>query len=145
MTTITNQNEVDIITLTVTDVYGKSSSEDVEITITNINQNPLVNPGMNESLNGVDENCNDVIDEGFNETDEDSDRLVDWAEYHVHGTEVNNSDTDGDGLNDGDEIIDWGSDPLTFDNDTDQDGWYWFSDCDDEDPYLNPGIIAVLR
>lgn len=106
--------------------------------------NPLVNPGMNESLNGVDENCNDVIDEGFNETDEDSDRLVDWAEYHVHGTEVNNSDTDGDGLNDGDEIIDWGSDPLTFDNDTDQDGWYWFSDCDDEDPTLNPGMIESL-
>lgn len=106
--------------------------------------NPLVNPGMNESLNGIDENCNELIDEGFNDTDEDSDRLMDWAEYHVHGTSVNNSDTDGDGLNDGDEVIDWGSDPLTFDNDTDQDGWYWFSDCDDEDPYLNPGMTETL-
>jgi len=106
--------------------------------------NPLIHPAMNESLNGIDENCNELIDEGFNETDSDLDRLVDWAEYHVYGTGINVADTDGDGLNDGDEVIDWGSNPLSYDNDTDGDGWYWFIDCDDESAYLNPGMEESL-
>ncbi|MDP6742469.1 MAG: S8 family serine peptidase [Candidatus Thalassarchaeaceae archaeon] len=106
--------------------------------------NPLIHPAMNELLNGIDDNCNELVDEGFNETDSDLDRLMDWAEYHVYGTEVNVADTDGDGLNDGDEVIDWGSNPLSYDNDSDGDGWYWFIDCEDDNPYLNPGMEELL-
>jgi len=126
-------------------VYDNDSDSDTWYWFDDCNDtNPLIHPGMNETLNGIDENCNGVIDEGFNGTDSDLDRLVDWAEYHIYGTEVNNADSDGDGLNDGDEIIDWGSNPLSYDNDSDGDGWYWFIDCDDNNTYLNPGMEEQL-
>jgi len=105
---------------------------------------PLINPLAAERLNGIDDNCNDWVDEGFNASDEDWDGLVDWAEYHVHGTNLSMWDTDGDGLSDGDEVNVHGSDPLSFDKDTDGDGWYWFADCDDEDPSRNMGTEEEL-
>ena len=47
--------------------------------------NPLVNPGRPELLNGIDDNCDEYIYEGFNFTDRDNDGLKDWPEYHIHG------------------------------------------------------------
>ncbi len=64
-------------------------------------QNPEINPGKPEKLNGVDDNCDNYIDEGFNFTDRDNDGLNDWPEYHIHLTDYKDADTDDDGLTDG--------------------------------------------
>jgi subtilisin family serine protease len=105
---------------------------------------PLIRPDINESLNGIDDDCDLYIDEGFNATDSDVDQLVDWQEYHIYGTNRTLWDTDGDGLSDGDEVLNHGSNPLIFDNDSDLDGWYWFDDCDDENFSMNPGQVELL-
>ena len=109
--------------------------------------NPLVNPGRPELLNGIDDNCDNYVDEGFNFTDRDGDGLKDWPEYHIHGTDHMDSDTDDDGLDDGEEVNIYsamGSDPLIYDPDNDADSWYWFEDCDDNDPDRSPGHIELL-
>ena len=105
---------------------------------------PDVFPGGLELLNGIDDDCDDLVDEGFNDTDADGDGLFDWAEYHVHGTNITNADTDGDGLNDSFEIETLGTDPLLTDADADQDGYYWFEDCDDESSNRTPNLAESL-
>ena len=65
---------------------------------------PLINPGRPELLNGLDDDCDFDVDEGYNFTDRDFAGLKDWTEFHIHQTDYLNSDTDGDGLNDGDEV-----------------------------------------
>lgn len=50
----------------------------------------------------------------LSQSDADSDSLTDYQETITHGTNPNNSDTDGDGINDGDEIVN-GYDPLNTD------------------------------
>lgn len=52
--------------------------------------------------------------------DTDKDGLTDEQEKKL-GTDLNNPDTDGDGLNDGAEVNIWGTDPLN--KDTDGDGF----------------------
>ncbi|MBV43663.1 MAG: hypothetical protein CMA54_02645 [Euryarchaeota archaeon] len=101
-------------------------------------------PGSPELLNGIDDDCDDLSDEGFNETDTDGDGLSDWSEYHVHGTNYTDGDTDGDGLSDSQEIGTLGTDPLSVDVDNDLDGYYWFEDCDDEDPNRAPNLPESL-
>ena len=98
-------------------------------------------------MNGIDDNCDDYIDEGYNFTDRDNDGLKDWNEYHIHGTDFMDSDTDDDGLDDGEEVnifSSMGSDPLVYDPDDDDDSWYWFQDCDDEDGDRSPGHPELL-
>ncbi len=106
--------------------------------------NPNVNPGTYERLNGIDDDCDDEIDEGYNFTDRDSDGLKDWPEYHIHGTDFEDADTDDDGLDDGVEVNTHGSDPLTYDPDADGDGFHWFLDCADDDEYRNPSLPELL-
>ena len=106
--------------------------------------NPDVNPGTYERLNGIDDDCDDLTDEGFNFTDRDSDGLLDWPEYHIHGTDFEDADTDDDGLEDGIEVETYGSNPLSYDPDSDADGYHWFLDCDDEDEYRNPALPELL-
>lgn len=50
------------------------------------------------------------------ESDTDSDELLDYMEL-VLGTNINNVDTDGDGLPDGYEVMTLGTDPLKADSD----------------------------
>ena len=38
----------------------------------------------------------------------------------------------------------YGSNPLSYDPDADQDGYHWFLDCDDEDEYRNPALPELL-
>ena len=110
-------------------------------------QNADINPGKPEKLNGFDDNCDSFVDEGYNFTDRDNDGLKDWPEYHIHNTDYKNSDTDGDGIKDGPEVnvyADQGANPLIYDEDSDNDGWYWFEDCDDENSLKSPGLTEIL-
>ena len=99
---------------------------------------------MQELLNGKDDNCDGLEDEGFNETDLDGDGLLDWEEFHLHGTNYEDPDSDGDGITDGQEVEEFGSDPLEADADADGDGAYWFDDCDDNDSSFAPGVLEIL-
>ena len=107
--------------------------------------NALIKPMAPELLDGVDNNCINGIDEGFAQLDSDNDRLSDWAEFHVQNTDWNDADSDDDGLEDGDEVQIYFSDPTTYDPDDDLDGYYWFQDCDDENPDRNPGLAEWLN
>ena len=74
----------------------------------------------------MDDDCDGLWDEGFNQTDTDADQLSDYAEFHTYGTDYTLQDTDGDMLDDGEEILEYQSNPLVYDNDSDLDGFYWF-------------------
>ncbi|MDP6869297.1 MAG: S8 family serine peptidase [Candidatus Poseidoniaceae archaeon] len=106
--------------------------------------NPNIHPNAPEILNGIDDDCDVFWDEGFNQTDVDIDNLTDYSEYHNYGTNWTNYDTDGDLLSDGDEILIYFTNPLVKDNDSDFDGWYWFEDCNDSNPGINPDVAEVL-
>ena len=129
-------------------VYDPDADSDLFYHFNDCNDsNPDVNPGKPELLNGIDDNCDDYIDEGYNFTDRDNDGLKDWDEYHIHGTDFMDSDTDDDGLDDGEEVnifSSMGSDPLVYDPDDDDDSWYWFQDCDDGDGDRSPGHPELL-
>ena len=107
--------------------------------------NPDIKPLQPEMLDGIDNNCENGIDEGFKDLDSDNDRLSDWAEFHVQFTDWNNPDTDGDGMDDGDEVQVFFSDPTYTDPDDDTDGYYWFQDCDDNDSDRSPGLSEWLN
>ena len=102
------------------------------------------NPGMQELLNGKDDDCDGWEDEGFNESDQDGDGLSDWEEFHVYGTSTISPDSDGDGISDEQEVLVYGSNPLTVDLDSDGDGAYWFEDCNDNDSSFAPGVPEIL-
>ena len=71
----------------------------------------------NDGLNNADEVANNtVLDDG----DSDNDNLPDGEEVHVHQTDPNNRDTDGDGLRDDIEVYGTpSSDPTKVDTDDD--------------------------
>ena len=106
--------------------------------------NDQIYPNAPEILNYVDDDCDGLWDEGFNQTDSDADSLNDYEEFHVYGTDYNLQDTDGDMLDDGEEILQYQSDPLFYDNDTDLDGFYWFQDCNDTNDQINPNAVELL-
>lgn len=67
--------------------------------------------------------------------DEDTDGLTNLAEYEIHGTDPLKADTDGDGVEDGDEIT-GGTDPLDRDSDGDGmgDGFENWHSTNPQDP-----------
>ncbi len=67
--------------------------------------------------------------------DSDSDGLTDLEE-HNNNTDPNNSDTDGDGLSDGNEVNNLSTDPTSADTDNDgmPDGWEVNNSLDPNDP-----------
>ncbi len=76
-------------------------------------------PDIYEAANGL----NPAVDDSAG--DLDGDGLTNVAEYN-NGTDINNTDTDADGLSDGDEVNTYNTNPLIVD--TDADG---FSDSDE--------------
>jgi subtilisin-like proprotein convertase family protein len=106
--------------------------------------NPDIHPAMTELLNGIDDDCDEDVDEGFSIIDSDNDGLDDYSEYYTHLTNLSNPDTDGDGLSDGDEVLTHGTDPLVPDADADEDGWYWFEDCNETDMWIHPDAVELL-
>ncbi|MBP51399.1 MAG: hypothetical protein CMA68_04910, partial [Euryarchaeota archaeon] len=101
-------------------------------------------PGLPEILDGIDNDCDEEMDDGFDSVDTDGDLLSDFEEYHNLSTNPYNGDTDGDGLPDGYELMDSMSDPLVYDPDSDSDGVYWFDDCDDDDSEMSPYLPESL-
>ena len=77
--------------------------------------NASVHPAAVELFNGIDDNCDGVIDEGFG--DSDGDGLSDADEVNIFGTDPFDADSDGDGLSDGEEVA-----IFDVDLDTDADG-----------------------
>jgi hypothetical protein len=95
-------------------------------------EDAAVSPDATEACNGVDDNCDDAVDE-LDEcsVDTDDDGVPDWEEIEL-GTDPDQADSDGDGLDDGEEV-DLGTDPL--DEDTDGDG---LTDGEEVDYGLDP-------
>jgi streptogramin lyase len=59
--------------------------------------NSLINPGMNEVCNGIDDNCNAQVDEGF---DQDNDGVADCFDNCPSIPNANQADSDSDGTGD---------------------------------------------
>jgi len=99
--------------------------------------NPDRSPGLDEWLNGIDDDCDESVDEDFIGLDRDMDGLLDLDEFNIFNTDWMDADTDNDGLQDGYELfID--TNPLFADLDNDGDGVRWFDDCDDNDSNISP-------
>ena len=105
--------------------------------------NASIWPGALELLDGIDNNCDDNIDETFNGTDADADGLLDLVEFLEIGTDPFDEDTDGDGLTDGVEVVSTLTNPFVPDLDEDQDGYRWFLDCDDNDSQRSPNAVEI--
>ena len=125
---------------------------------------PAVSPGAREQCNGIDDDCDALVDEGCGlGPDDDGDGFDlddcddDDASVHPGADEVcNDIDDDGDGEVDNDAID---AVQYWFDNDGDgygnaADGWYCpgdappgyllnGEDCDDNRAYVHPGAREV--
>lgn len=119
--------------------------------------NPGIRPGVLETCNGVDDNCNNVTDEGT--SDVDGDGLCDGLDTEECDGVDNDgddridedfADADGDGIADcvdGEEcdgIDNNGNGQVDEGYDADGDGYVHcgdlgVADCDDSDPAVNPG------
>jgi hypothetical protein len=79
-----------------------------------------------------------------NNPDTDGDGLNDGDEVNVHGTNPLIADTDGDGLGDGDEYLIFGTDPLNPDSDVRKKLNDWMNDPAKSDALVDLEIVLIL-
>jgi len=87
--------------------------------------------------NSVTETKTDYINIAIPIEDSDNDGLSDYEEVHTYLSNPNNPDTDGDGLDDGNEVTYWGAD---WDADPDGDQLVNLLDPDSDNDGLNDGV-----
>ena len=63
---------------------------------------------------------------------------LDYEEFTNLSTDPYDADSDGDGLDDGVEVMVTMTNPLVADLDNDNDGYRWFNDCDDNNSNIAP-------
>jgi hypothetical protein len=106
--------------------------------------NPVISPEMKELCNGMDDNCNDEIDEGFldsngdgtkdcMEPDSDGDAVFDYEDNCPNKANPGQQDYDQDGLGD------------KCDDDDDADGTPDVDDCAPLDADIYPGAIELCN
>tara|TARA_B110000444_G_scaffold103036_1_gene97301 strand:+ start:30544 stop:33942 length:3399 start_codon:yes stop_codon:yes gene_type:complete len=139
-------NDGDEVVIHLTDPLTKDNDSDMDgfYWFEDCNDtNSSIYPNAQELLDGIDNNCDGLIDEAFNGTDADADGLLDLVEFLETGTDPFDEDTDDDGLTDGIEVISTLTNPFVPDLDEDQDGYRWFLDCDDNDSARSPNAEEI--
>ncbi len=162
--------DTDTATSDTSDIVDSSTGGDSEPSTTDLDsdgystedgdcddENAEVYPGRTEDCNGIDDNCNDQVDEG--QPDSDGDGLADCMDVE----DCDGADNDGDELvdegfpdNDGDGDADCISEEICDDIDNDGDGLVdegfdgdgdghaeCTTDCDDTDENINPDALEV--
>ena len=97
---------------------GAEPEEDTEDTDTQDTDTNDTDTDDTDSNDTDTDDTDDTDDDQFNQ-DSDGDGLTNGEELFDHGTEPTNPDTDGDGLSDGEEVNTYGTDPLNSDTDGD--------------------------
>jgi hypothetical protein len=106
------------------DPYEDDMDGDGHLTWTDCNDHdPTVYLGAPEVLDGLDNDCDGLVDEGIDanlyDMDSDDDGLSDGEEIDIYGTDPYNVDSDWDGLSDLEEVHIFGTDPNNWDTDGD--------------------------
>ncbi|MCB9763877.1 MAG: hypothetical protein H6739_29170 [Alphaproteobacteria bacterium] len=134
---------------------GFSASEDCD------DEDAAINPAAEELCDGLDNNCDDQIDEGVLSTwyaDADADGYGDDAQvqeacaapegYIAQGGDCDDSDAaynPGAAEDDCADPNDYNCDGSVGYADNDDDGWAACEDCDDSDAAVNPGATEVCN
>ncbi len=137
------------------DVDGWFGGEDCD------DDDPAVNPDAEEACDGVDNDCDGEIDEGFADSrtwyaDGDGDGYGDPQQRARHCEQPSGWVADNTDCDDEDPTVHPGAEDAWYDgvdsdcdraddHDADADGWTWQGsggeDCDDDDPAVHPGTI----
>src|SRR5215207_3144549 len=101
-----------------TTVIGPPSVETVAIPV-DLVPAPVDEPAAETTVDAVETDTAVVTETDLDNVDTDGDGVADSDEINVYGTDPYTWDTDGDGPSDGEELFVTGTDPLVWDTDGD--------------------------